>query len=172
MEEQNEPVTLEITVAGETAREIERVIAENGWEHAEGLRLLLGSGLGYVKGEKILQAVESGTMTAQDLQAVVSRMMETESRLAVLRFRAFEMGKANQAWELSTGAIQNDRVGLRELAWRLRAEMAALKAENERLRAQLPAPTTSGESSAPMPQPSGRAQSSGWRRLFRRNKSV
>jgi len=172
MEEQSEPVTFEITVASATAREIERVIAENGWERAEGLRLLLGSGLGYVKGEKILQAVESGTMTAQDLQTVVSRMMETESRLAVLRFRAFEMEKANQAWELSTGAIQNDRVGLRELAWHLRDEIAALKAENERLRAQLPAPAASGESLAPMPQPSGFAQSSGWRRLFRRNRSV
>jgi hypothetical protein len=76
MDMQNELVTFEITVASETAHEIERVMAENGWERAEGLRLMLGGGLGYLKGEKILQAVAAGTMTAEDLQRFVSRSME------------------------------------------------------------------------------------------------
>ncbi len=170
MDAQKERVTFEITVESETAREIERVIAENGWERAEGLRLLLGSGLGYVRGEKILQAVESGAMTAQDLQTVVSRMMETESRLAVLRFRAFELEQANQNWELSTGAIQNERIGLRGVVKRLREEIAALKMENEQLRAQLPAQETTGQSPAPSAQVADRAQGSGWLRLLRRKR--
>lgn len=170
MDAQEERVTFEITVEAETAREIERVIAENGWEQAEGLRLILGSGLGYITGEKTLQAVAAGTMTAQDLETIVSRMIETESRLAVLRFRAFELERDNQAWELSTGAIQNDRVGLRELAWRLREEIAALKMENERLRAQLPAQETTGQAPAPSAQGADHAQGSGWLRLLRRKR--
>jgi len=170
MDTPDEWVTFEITVASETAREIERVIAENGWEHSEGLRLLLGSGLGYVKGEKILHAVESGAMTAQDLQTVVSRMMETESRLAVLRFRAFELERANRDWELSTGAVQNERMGLRGVVQRLREEIAALKAENAQSCARLPPQETHVELSTQ--QVTDRAQGSGWLRLFRRNRSV
>jgi len=169
MEDQSEPVTLEITVASATAHEIERVIAENSWERDEGLRLILGSGLGYVKGEKTLKAVEAGTMTAQDLHKLVSRMMETESRMAVLRFRAFELERANQNWELSTGAIQNERMGLHGVVHRLREEIAALKAENAQLRAQLPAQAASSVSAAPKPHSSDYAQGPGWLRLFRRN---
>ena len=168
MEEQYELVTLEITVASATAREIERVMVENGWERAEGLRLILGSGLGYLQGEKTLKAIEAGAMTAQDLHKLVSRMMDTESRLAVLRFRAFELQRANQNWELSTGAIQNERMGLRGVVHRLREEIAALKAENAQLRRQLPAQETSGGSPATTPQPRVPAGHS-WLRLFRRN---
>ena len=168
MDKQNEPATFEVTVESETAHEIERVIAENGWERTEGLRLILGSGLGYLQGEKTLKAIESGAMTAQDLHKLVSRLMDTESRLAVLRFRAFELQRANQNWELSTGAIQNDRMGLRGVVQRLREEIAALKAENAQLRAQLPPQEASGESPATTPQP--RVQAGlGWLRLFRRN---
>jgi hypothetical protein len=143
-------------------------MAENGWERAEGLRLILGSGLGYLKGEKTLQAVAAGTMTAEDLQKLISRMMETESRLAVLHFRAFELERANQNWELSTGAIQNESVGLRELAWRLREEIAALKAENERLRVQMTAQETSAKPQTPAPELHVHGEYS-WLRLFRRN---
>ena len=168
MDMQSELVTFEITVESETAREIEHVMAENGWEQAEGLRLILGSGLGYIKGEKTLEAAAAGTMTAEDLQKLVSRMMETESRLAVLRFRAFEMEKANQAWELSTGAIQNERMGLRGVVHRLREENAALKAEIERLHAQLPAQETSAGQQVPAPELHVQGER-GWLRLFWRN---
>ena len=167
MDAQNEVVTFEITVASATAREVERVIAENGWERTEGLCLILGSGLGYLQGEKTLKAIESGAMTAQDLHKLVPRMMETKSRLAVLRFRAFELERSNQNWELSTGAIQNERMGLRGVVHRLREEIAALKAENAQLRRQLPAQETSSQSPAATPQP--RVQAGlGWLRLFRR----
>lgn len=168
MDMQNEWVTFEVTVEGETARKIEHVIAENGWERADGLRLILGSGLGYIKGDQILKAIESGAMTAEDLQRLVSRMVETESRLAVLRFRAFEMEKANQAWELSTGAIQNDRIGLRGVVHRLREEIAALKAENKQLCAQLPAQEASATPQAPAPEPQIQGEHR-WLRLFRRD---
>lgn len=133
-------VRLEILVEADTMREIEEVVQERGWELAEGVRLLLGSGLAYVKGERVLQAVESGSMSQDDLQRMLSRMVETETRLAALRFRTWEAQQANQAWELSTGAIRNENQGLRSLVQRLRDENMALQAENAQLRSLLPVP--------------------------------
>ncbi len=166
-------VRLEILVDGETARDIQATIEEHGWEHSEGLRLLLANGLAYVKGERVLQAIESGALSQEELQRTLSRMIETESRLAVLRFRTFEAQQANQAWELSTGAISNENLGLRALVQRLRSENAALRAENEQLREMAPLPAAAPEDPAQSQPPAApSARRSFWQeclRLFRRN---
>ncbi len=146
-------VRLEIQIDAETMREIEAAIEDNGWEYDEGLRLLLGSGLAYVKGERVLQAIESGILSKDELQRTLSRMMETETRLAVLRFRTFEAQQANQAWELSTGAIKNENQGLRAVVQRLREENAALRAENDRLRRLLPTLDAVAELDSPADTP-------------------
>jgi len=163
-------VRLEILVEADTMREIEQVVQERGWELAEGLRLLLGSGLAYARGEQVLQAVESGALSQDDLQRLLARMVETETRLAALRFRTWEAQQANEAWELSTGAIRNENQGLRSLVQRLRSENVALQAENARLRALLPVSPAD-----PPPQPSPAAPPSvrrsfwhNWRRALKK----
>ena len=171
---------LEVLVDAGTAREIEAMVEDRGWELAEGLRLLLGSGLSYAKGERVLQAVESGAMSEDELQRTLTSMMDTETRLAVLRFRTFEAQQANQAWELSIGAIQNENQAMRAVVQRLRNENAALQAENERLRGMLPAPEavvelqTSPPDTPAKPQPPATQSArrrfwQDWQRPFRRN---
>jgi hypothetical protein len=129
----NEPadklVTIEVTVASDTADEIERLIAQRGWERDEGLRLILAGGFGYCTGVNTVQAIAAGTMSAEDLQGLVSRSMEMESRFAALRFRAFQLEVANRNWELSTGAIQAENDGLRFMVRQLRDEIAALETQ-------------------------------------------
>lgn len=174
-DEQDELVRLEILVDADTARDIRTTIADRGWEYAEGLRLLMSNGLAYTKGERILKAVESGALSKDELERTLSRMMETESRLAALRFRAFEIQRANQAWELSTGAIRNENLGLLAVVERLRDEKMALLAENEQLRRKLSASVPTLQGSAPdtlvmPPSPASKsAQRSFWQRLFCRN---
>ncbi len=48
--------TLEITLTAETKQELEHFIAEKGWERAEGYRILLGAGLGYLRSQPYQEA--------------------------------------------------------------------------------------------------------------------
>ena len=117
-------VKLEITVTPETARDIDKLLSEQGWDSTEGLRILLGMGLGAVRGEQARSKDESAK------KRMVARLMEVEGSLAVLRSRMFEMEKANQSWELSTGAIRTQNIGFQGLINRQKEEIAELKKVN------------------------------------------
>ena len=68
---------------------------------------------------------------------------EAESHLAAIRYRMFELQQANQAWELSTGAVYTEGKALTNLVRRQKEEISELikrireqQAEVERLRLQ------------------------------------
>jgi hypothetical protein len=117
-------VKLEVNVTAETAQDIEQLFHEQEWESTEGLQILLGMGLGAMRGE---DAHSNGEEAKERMAA---RLMEVEGSLAVLRSHMYEMDKANQSWELSTGAIHKQNAGFIGLINRLKEEIDELKKVN------------------------------------------
>jgi len=125
-----ELVKVEVYVTAETATDIDELRHEKGWGVDEGLRILLGMGIGAARGE-------AARFDAEAQERMIARLAEVEGSLAVLRARMFEMEKANEAWDLSTGAIRQQNLGFQGLINRQKEELDTLKLENARLRAGL-----------------------------------
>ena len=125
MTDKNTPgaVRLEVEVAPETADDIRKLLAERGWDSAEGLRILFGAGIGALKA----LALEDGYSDESESERMLRHAAENEQALALLRFRLYETQKANEAWDLSTGAIHNQNAGYKAIIDRQIGELAELK---------------------------------------------
>lgn len=95
------------------------------WEKEEGFRLLFGAGLSFYKSK--LDEQESEKDNADGNRKMKNRLMDAESQLSALRFRLYEMTESNRNWNLSTGAIQNENMALKQLVKNLREEIKELK---------------------------------------------
>lgn len=128
-----EKVKLEIEVLKETYQDIQAAIERNGWDAEEGPAALLTLGLGYVQGQRLLEADDETRVFLAD------RLTNMESQLAVMKFRTFSFMRDNQTLEMRMGALRNSVAGLEGVVQRLRPERDAFKAEVEQLRAELAA---------------------------------
>ncbi|WP_299029867.1 hypothetical protein [uncultured Thermanaerothrix sp.] len=131
-------VRLTIEVDSETAAEIVAVLQAEGWQPAEGYRLLLGAGLGYAQGQAVLRQIASGQLSeAEAMRQLLERLTLVEGKLANTRFRLFEVETENKHWHLTSGAIRTQNVILNEYAEKLKAENEALRREIAALRARV-----------------------------------
>ncbi len=137
-------VKLEIEVTSETARDLGMLILEKGWEYEDGLRMILGAGLGCLRMESAIQGKALGQSEDETLKPIRQRLIGTEARLAAIRYQLYVAQQKNEAWELSTGAIEKKSYNVEIVAQRQRQEIAALKErvrqqqeEIDRLRTQL-----------------------------------
>jgi hypothetical protein len=127
----SEAVRLEVWLDPASAREIDQLITQRGWNREEGLRIILGAGAGFLRGEKVLQVAAIGQRTEEELERLLKRLIETESSLASARFRMQELEQANRAWELSTGAIRNENLALKGVLERQKTELQELRKQLE-----------------------------------------
>lgn len=118
--------TVQITVTSETLRELNHLIRLRNWEPSEGYRIILGAGLGYLLAQSISDS-ENATGSPQDSERLTARLVQTESMLASLRFRAFELQQQTSNWELSSGAVYQENMALKNLVNRQREEIADLR---------------------------------------------
>ena len=128
--------TLEITLTAEAKQELEHFITEKGWETAEGYRILLGAGLGYLRSQPYQEA-ESDSEAEREKKQLMARLIQDESTLASMRFRMFELQQTNTNWELSTGAVFNENTALKKLVKRQAREIQSLKARLESVEREL-----------------------------------
>ncbi|MCX8025618.1 MAG: hypothetical protein N3A60_10480 [Thermanaerothrix sp.] len=168
-EKEQELERLEVWVTHQMAEDLRALLQEEGWTQDEGLRLILGAGMGAVRAAQAEADLEDEALPeANDapptFEAMRQRLIHVEASLAVLRFRLFETQEANRAWNLSTGAIQAENVGLNALVKRQKEEIEALKACLAELEAALPRVPPSPTPVAPAPEP---PSSRGWERLRR-----
>ena len=138
-----ESITLEIQITDESAQDIHGFLQGQVWETQAGYRYLLGAGLGYLRGESCLQDSTKDDNEDTKIKKLTSMISEAESHLAAIRYRMFELQQANQAWELSTGAVYTEGKALTNLVRRQKEEISELikrireqQAEVERLRLQ------------------------------------
>lgn len=135
----------EIHVTEETYQDICSLIQERGWDEAEGLRILLAAGIGYLRVTRFSD--EEAVGMPQNTRDLFERLVKAESLLASMRFRMFELQQQNQNWELSNGAVFQENIGLRNLTNRhleeiseLRTRVSSLEKELTDLRKAVPAP--------------------------------
>ncbi len=124
-------VTLEIELLKETYADLQAAIERNGWQPEEGPLIVLTLGLGYLQGQRLLAADD------ETLASLANRLTNMESQLAVMKFRTYSFMQDNQTLEMRMGALRNSANGLEHVVRRLQPERDALKAEVERLQAEL-----------------------------------
>jgi chromosome segregation ATPase len=168
-EQEHELEKLEVWVTREMAEDLRALLQEEGWTQDEGLRLILGAGMGAVRAAQAEADLENEALPeANDapptFEAMRRRLIHVEASLAVLRFRLFEAQEANRAWNLSTGAIQAENVGLNALVKRQKEDIEALKARLAELEAALRQATSAPAPPAPASEP---PSGGGWGRLRR-----
>lgn len=113
-----ESITIQVT--DQTAKDLEDVIREMGYEREEGLRTILGAGLMAIRHEQA--SPDAATKNKSWL-----RWLEVEKDLAVTRYRLFREMEANRRWELSTGAVQTQNVGYEQLIKNQNQEIDSLR---------------------------------------------
>jgi hypothetical protein len=140
--QKNELQTINIQISSDTIQRIKSVIQQKDWEFDQGVRRILGAGLGYLEMETHLQ-----NDSEPEKDSLIRRIIEAESLIASLQFKLFETESANQNWNLSSGAILGENIGLKNVAMKqlkridrltlqnalLNKEILELKEQNEKL---------------------------------------
>jgi len=98
-------IKVEIQILAETCEDALGIFAANSWTTEEGFQIALTTGLGKMKTERL-----SG------------RLMRLESMYAVMKYRAFQLMRDNQALEFQNSASRNIISGLEVTVERLRKE--------------------------------------------------
>lgn len=132
--------TLKVKVTSETLEELLSLIKEKGWGKEDGFRIILGAGYGYLLGNPNIKDNKQ-TGLPKNSEQIIERLVKAEARLGSIRYRAYETQQANITWELSTGAVHKENIGLRNIAKRrlkemddLRSRLIIFEDENESLR--------------------------------------
>ena len=127
----NEMPTLAVQVDAETRQKIEDLCQKKEWELEEGLRLLLGTGLGFYLHQLALDGL--ATSDVENYNDLMRMFIKNEASLASTRYKLFEMMQSNQNWQLTMGAIENESKALKGTVQRLREENEALKLQLQEL---------------------------------------
>ena len=133
-------VILEVEVTQETMQELKALMDEHLWEPDEGLRMILGAGLGALTAERVREAYTDQEKIIQLSQ----RLARAEGRLVTTRFDLSEVRQDIKRWELSTGAVREMAAGSEKVIRRQNSEIDEMKdlilkqqAEIKHLQAQL-----------------------------------
>ena len=145
--------TVEINVLEEDLDRARRLIDDNNWGEDEGLLNVFVSGLYYLLGERILQAVSPDhDSRAQEMESLVKDLMLYQSMYAVMKYRAFTLSEQKHVLEgIVAGLEAADRFASARLRTfrhdeeTLKAEITKLREENEQLRKRLALETPPSE---------------------------
>ena len=118
-----EIVSVEVRMLRETYDDIQSIIKERGWDLDHGLRSLLGLGLGYVRGEQLLQADD------KERKRLADWLQNREAAAAVMKFHAFDYSRDNKILRIRESALRSCVRGLESTIERLRCENETLKEE-------------------------------------------
>jgi len=141
-----EKVSLTFEVSSETADQMSQLVSEHIWERSEGLRIILGAGIGALITQSVLKEREN----AEDRIIGLSReLVLSEGRLAATGYKLAEIRELIHQWEISSGALQEMGARLEKVVFRQNEEIKELKTkikaqekEIGRLRAKLANDTT------------------------------
>ena len=102
---------LEIAVPAEMANELAELASFYVWEKAEGLRIILGAGMGALQAQRQVQ--EDGDSDPEvKLRHLTRQLVRSEGRLAASRYRLFEAEQELRRLELSNAGLRELGIGL------------------------------------------------------------
>ncbi|MCJ7519213.1 MAG: hypothetical protein MUO42_06025, partial [Anaerolineaceae bacterium] len=89
-------------------------------------RIIPGAGYGYLMGNPELNE-DKQTDFPRNSDELIERLVKAEAIPASIRYHIYEIQQANNNWELSTGAVQKENAGLRNIAKRRLEEVDGLR---------------------------------------------
>jgi enolase len=96
-------LTFDITSDDRSA--IEQIVADNEWEHDDGLRYILAAGIAYTQGQaRLAELNHPEAVLAAEVHRLQSDRMKVESRYAVMKFRTHNFMQAAQVMEMKLNA--------------------------------------------------------------------
>jgi hypothetical protein len=116
-----EKVVLTVEVSKATERDLRALIATHLWSAEDGLRIILGAGIGVLLAEEVRDAASDSA------RAFARQLAETEGRLAAVRYELSDAREQLKRWELSSGAIASLAQNLEDTLRRQNGEIEALK---------------------------------------------
>ena len=150
--------TVSIPVLRETYEQGVTFIAAQGWDEDGGWRTILANGLGYLRTDQEITALNAAAHAGvpelgSQVEAMLHQLADYQAMYAVMKFRAFE---SQQLVELLERKVQAYRAT--ERFWdgwgaQVRAELFRLDAENKTLRRQLAAMENAAPAIQPVPSP-------------------
>lgn len=127
-----------IDILEETYAEAQRLCAENGWNEAEGMRIIFANGLSYLMREQDLSRLNQGTANLVDeINRLTKLLNEAQSMYSVMKYQAFVLGRNCQILEMNVTGLRVDHEGMRQRLIRSRSDEDRLRAEVAALRAEL-----------------------------------
>lgn len=131
---------VQIQITQDTTQRIQFINQQNKWDFEQGVRRILGAGLGFLE----MESFDKSEPPTDEKAALIRRVIEGESIIASLQYKLFEEETANKNWKLSSGAIEVENNGLRQAAFRhlqrvdeLTLSNSRLTKENEELKEQI-----------------------------------
>jgi hypothetical protein len=107
--------TLSFDITSDDWRTLQATIVENGWETDDGLRYLLAAGLAYAQGQARMAALNHPDADlAAEVKQLWTERMQTESRYAVMKFRAFSFMQAVKLLEMKLNACHAELESVRQ----------------------------------------------------------
>lgn len=159
--DEEEQVKVEVVLMRETWDDLLGVIEANGWKQNEGLVVLLTTGMAFLKAERALTVSQDAAgLSDAEIKKLLDRLMVIEARYASIKNFAFDIMRDHRTLEIKFAPIEQEYQNFKSLAWTLRKENDALKAENERLKHELQTAAPATDRVA-LPQ-----QRSRWRHLL------
>ena len=141
-----EKVSLTFEVSSETADQLSQLVSEHIWERSEGLRIILGAGIGALITQRVLKERKN---VEDRIIGLSHELVLSEGRLAATNYKLAEIRELIHRWEISSGALQEMGARLEKIVFRQNEEIKELKAilivqeeENGRVRAKLAEDTT------------------------------
>jgi len=126
MSEEEKKIKLEIEIAPETATQLNRLFSEHFWERADGLRTILGVGIGTL----IAQQIEKKNEDSQTkIISLTRELVQSEGRLSGVQFELAEIKELNRRWELSTGSIHAMNATLEKVILQQNNEISEIKTQ-------------------------------------------
>lgn len=157
--------TVPIRVLRETYEQGVAFIAAQGWAEDGGWRIILANGLGYLRTDQEITALNAAARAAvpelgSQVEAMLHQLADYQAMYAVMKFRAFENQQLVELLERQVNAYRATERFWDGWGAQVRAELFRLDAENKTLRRQLAAVENADPATRPVPSPT-----SWWQRL-------
>jgi hypothetical protein len=140
-----EPVEVTIPLLAEELSAARKLIAEEGWDEAEGLHIVFSNGLTYLLGPARLEHPKNTDGDSQgEIERLTQELMDMQAKYAVMKFRAFMLQDARDALQMNVTGLRGENEMSASRLWqfradeeRVKAELAAARREIEALRQEL-----------------------------------
>ena len=133
-------IAIDFPLLEEELAQADEIIAANQWARAEGLHIIFALGLEYLKADGYLRGLDdNGDGLAEEVARLTRDLIDSQSKYAVMKFRAFTLDQAKQALEMNVTGLETENRWSGQRIWQFRADEEVLKSRVKGLEAEIQA---------------------------------